>query len=40
MDVEELFHTFRLVSKPWQQIAEEEIDQDFRSGVLAFQQLQ
>ena len=35
MDVAELFHTFRLVSKPWQRITEE-IDQDFESGVLAF----
>ncbi|GMH60973.1 hypothetical protein TrLO_g13656 [Triparma laevis f. longispina] len=29
-------NTFRLVSKPWQRIAEENIDEDFRSGVLAF----
>ena len=36
IDVADLFHTFRLVSKPWQRIAEEKIDGDFRSGVLAF----
>ena len=36
VDVVDLFHTFRLVSKPWQRIAEEKIDGDFRSGVLAF----
>ena len=36
VDVAELFHTFRLVSKLWQRIAEEKIDEDFRSGILAF----
>ncbi|GMH65771.1 hypothetical protein TrLO_g14502 [Triparma laevis f. longispina] len=36
VDVAELFHIFRLVSKLWQRIAEEKIDQDFRRGVLAF----
>ncbi|GMI03855.1 hypothetical protein TrLO_g11403 [Triparma laevis f. longispina] len=36
VDVAELFHTFGLVSKPWQRIAEEKIDGEFRSGVLAF----
>ena len=36
VDVMELFHTFRLASKPWQRIAVEKIDGDFRSGVLAF----
>ncbi|GMH98901.1 hypothetical protein TrLO_g14209 [Triparma laevis f. longispina] len=36
VDVTDLFHTFRLVSKPWQRIAEEKIDEDFESGVLAF----
>ncbi|GMI10656.1 hypothetical protein TrLO_g9001 [Triparma laevis f. longispina] len=35
VDVAELFHTFRLVSKPWQRIAEEKIDGDFRSGALS-----
>ncbi|GMH69628.1 hypothetical protein TL16_g05205 [Triparma laevis f. inornata] len=34
MDVTVLFYTFRLVSKPWQRIAEEEIDREFESGVL------
>ena len=34
VDVADLFHTFRLVSKPWQRIAEEKIDQDFESGEL------
>ncbi|GMI17309.1 hypothetical protein TrLO_g681 [Triparma laevis f. longispina] len=36
VDVADLFHTFRLVSKPWQRIAEEKIDEDFRSGILLF----
>ncbi|GMI09522.1 hypothetical protein TrLO_g1291 [Triparma laevis f. longispina] len=36
VDVTDLFHTFRLVSKPWQRIAEELIDREFESGVLAF----
>ena len=36
VDVTDLFHTFRLVSKPWQRIAEEKIDEDSESGVLAF----
>jgi len=36
VDMTELFHTFRLVSKPWQRIAEEKIDEDFENGVLAF----
>ncbi|GMH60654.1 hypothetical protein TrLO_g895 [Triparma laevis f. longispina] len=36
MDVAELFHAFRLVSKPWQRIAEEKIDREFESGVLVF----
>ncbi|GMI11699.1 hypothetical protein TrLO_g5498 [Triparma laevis f. longispina] len=36
VDMAELFHTFRLVTKPWQRIAEEKIDGDFESGVLAF----
>ncbi|GMH99919.1 hypothetical protein TrLO_g777 [Triparma laevis f. longispina] len=36
IDVADLFHTFRLVSKLWQRIAEEKIDGDFRSGGLAF----
>jgi len=36
VDVAELFYTFRLVGKPWQRIAEEEIDREFESGVLAF----
>ncbi|GMH60408.1 hypothetical protein TrLO_g3818 [Triparma laevis f. longispina] len=31
VDVTELFHTFRLVSKPWQRIAEEEFDREFES---------
>ena len=30
VDVADLFHAFRLVSKPWQRIAEEKIDEDFR----------
>ncbi|GMH76215.1 hypothetical protein TrLO_g4031 [Triparma laevis f. longispina] len=36
VDVAELFRTFRLASKPWQRIAEEKIDREFESGVLAF----
>ncbi|GMI05003.1 hypothetical protein TrLO_g2861 [Triparma laevis f. longispina] len=36
VDVAELFHAFRLVIKLWQRIAEEEIDREFESGVLAF----
>ncbi|GMI01431.1 hypothetical protein TrLO_g4914 [Triparma laevis f. longispina] len=36
VDVAELFYTSRLVSKPWQRIAEEKINGDFRSGILAF----
>ena len=36
VDVTDLFHTFRLVSKPWQRIVEELIDREFESGVLAF----
>ncbi|GMH99873.1 hypothetical protein TrLO_g760 [Triparma laevis f. longispina] len=35
IDVADLFHTFRLMSKLWQRIAEEKINGDFRSGVLA-----
>ncbi|GMH76672.1 hypothetical protein TrLO_g9463 [Triparma laevis f. longispina] len=27
---------FRLVTKPWQRIAEEKVDGDFKSGALAF----
>ncbi|GMI04487.1 hypothetical protein TrLO_g15459 [Triparma laevis f. longispina] len=33
VDVADLFYTFRLVSKPWQRIAEDKIDGDFRSGI-------
>ncbi|GMI18254.1 hypothetical protein TrLO_g2751 [Triparma laevis f. longispina] len=36
VDVTELYRTFRMVSKSWQRVAEEEIDWGFRSGVLAF----
>ncbi|GMH90907.1 hypothetical protein TL16_g11904 [Triparma laevis f. inornata] len=35
-DVADLFHAFRLVSKSWQRIAEEEIDWGFESGVFVF----
>ena len=36
VDVAVLFHTFQLVNKPWQRVAEEKIDGDFRIGVLVF----